>query len=70
MAKFALMVTRGEDPEADIVHDIFEETYQILCSLGHSESDARRLLETPLHGKKKFKDVESLLQAVYQNVNG
>ena len=66
MPKFALMVPRGDSPESNIERDIVEETFQILCSLGHNESDARKLLDESLATKKKFKDVESLLSAVYQ----
>ena len=66
MPKFALMVPRDGSPESEIERDIVEETFQILCSLGHSEADARKLLDTSLQTKKKHKDVESLLQAVYQ----
>lgn len=72
MPKFALMAPRkdGEgDDSASIERSVVDETYQILCSLGHSESDARRLLDAPVNSKKKFKDVEALLQAVYQEAN-
>lgn len=67
MPKFALMVTGdGEDDDLEQVErNVVDETFQILLTLGHSESDARRLLEAPLASKSKFKDVESLLQAVY-----
>ena len=67
MPKFALMVTQEiaeEQQAAD--RDVVEETYQILCSLGHSESDARKLLDDALKSNNKFKDVEALLAAVYQ----
>jgi hypothetical protein len=33
--------------------------------LGHSESDARRLVESALDGKTKYKTVEDMLQAIY-----
>lgn len=66
MAKFALLVAAETGGETDFAaRSVADETYQILISLGHSESDARRLLEVPLASKKKFKDVEALLQAVY-----
>jgi Holliday junction DNA helicase RuvA len=66
MAKFALLVASEEwDSSENVERSIVDETYQILVSLGHSESEARRLLEEPVGSKKKFKDVESLLQAVY-----
>ena len=38
----------------------------MLRSLGHSESEARRLLDAVLADKKKFNDVQDLIQAVYQ----
>ena len=68
MAKFALLVQ--QDPasqgSSSTEHNIADETYQVLVSLGHAEAEARRLLEQPLASKKKFKSVEDLLQAVYE----
>lgn len=71
MAKFALLVQsmpEGDDSSA-AERSIVDETYQILIALGHSEADARKLLEVPIASKKKFKDVEDLLQAVYDQSN-
>ena len=65
--KFALMVTREEAHEAEVQPDVISETYQVLLSLGHTESDSRRLLDTALAAKKKYADVQSLLQAIYQH---
>ena len=65
MPKFALLVGRDERYEAEVETNVIDETYQVLLSLGHSEADARRLLDTALATKRKFKDVEALLQAVY-----
>ena len=70
MPKFALMVARDEPREADVEHDVVSETFEVLRTLGHTESDARRLIDTALAGKKKFKDVQELLQAVYQQSHG
>ncbi len=69
MPKFALMVARDEPrtPEDAADRDIMRETYDALRSLGHSEHDARRLIETVQEGKKKFKTVEEMLQAIYQH---
>jgi holliday junction DNA helicase RuvA len=68
MPKFALMVARDEprtaETEAD--RDIMRETFDALRSLGHSEHDARRLIETAVDTKKKLKTVEEMLQAIYQ----
>ena len=70
MAKFALLVQREEvDQAMDVERSIVEETFQILVALGHSENDARKLLDIPIASKKKFKDVEALLQAVYDQSN-
>jgi holliday junction DNA helicase RuvA len=69
MPKFALLVGRDEKYEAEVELDVVDETFQVLTSLGHSESDARRLLDTALATKRKFKDVEALLQAVYDQRN-
>ena len=70
MPKFALMAAaETEAAVADVEHDIVAETYQILITLGHNESEARRMLDIPLSNKKKFKDVDALLQAVYEQIN-
>ncbi len=70
MPKFALLVRR-EVPGAEIQQPgVIEETYQALVVLGHSESDAHRLIEQALAGGKKFKDTESMIQAIYQKQTG
>ena len=70
MPKFALMAaTESESAVAEVELNIVEETHQILVTLGHSEAEARRMLETPLSAKKKFKDVDALLAAVYEQVS-
>lgn len=68
MPRFALMVDQvtpaGEtDNESNAV---VSETFDALITLGHSEADARRLIDEALATKKKFKDTESLLTAIYQ----
>ncbi len=64
--KFALLVARQENYEAEVEQDVVSETFEVLRSLGHSESDARRLIDAALSSKKKYSGVEALLQAVYQ----
>ena len=66
MPKFALLVAMKSPARDEATRDIAHEAYEVLRALGHSESDARRLLDNALDKKKKFKDVESLLHAVYQ----
>jgi Holliday junction DNA helicase RuvA len=67
MPKFALMVAREEPQETAADRDVMRETFDALRALGHSESDARRLIESALDGKTKFKTVEDMLQAIYQH---
>jgi len=63
--KFALMVAR-EEVRAEIESDLVAETFDVLRGLGHNEAEARRLIDTALSVKKKHKDVQSFLQAIYQ----
>lgn len=67
MAKFAMLVPKEfADSEASSVErSIMDEVYQILVTLGHTETDARQMLDNVTASKKKFQDVESLMQAVY-----
>jgi holliday junction DNA helicase RuvA len=64
--KFALMAVRQSEREAEVEPDVVSETFEVLRSLGHGESEARRLLDAALGAKKKFKDVQSLIEAIYQ----
>lgn len=70
MPKFALLVPREEPHEADVERDVVNETYEVLRQLGHGESDARRKLDAALGKKKKYKDVQELLQAIYESSHG
>lgn len=67
--KFALMVAHAETYAAEVEMDVVSETFEVLRALGHSESDARKLLDTALATKKKYKTVEDLIQAVYQQTH-
>lgn len=66
MSKFALLVAREISSEADIKRDVVEMSFEALRTLGHSEADARKLLDSVLKSKKKFADVEAVLSAIYQ----
>ena len=67
MPRFALMVGRGEAPESVAASDtVARDAFDALVALGHSEADARKLIDETVQGSKKFKDVESLLTAIYQ----
>ena len=67
MPRFALMVERGEVGQVDSsATQVVSETFDALVTLGHSESDARQLIDDAIATGKKFKDTESLLTAIYQ----
>jgi Holliday junction DNA helicase RuvA len=68
--KFALMAARDEPTAADVHVSVVDETFEVLRKLGHSESDARRLVDGVLGQKKKFKDVQEMLAAIYEKSHG
>jgi holliday junction DNA helicase RuvA len=68
--KFALLVARETPVVADIERDLLSEAFEVLRVLGHSEVEARRLLDGALDKKTKYKDVDSLLHAVYEKTHG
>ncbi|MEK6247302.1 MAG: helix-hairpin-helix domain-containing protein, partial [Planctomycetales bacterium] len=68
--KFALLATHAEHGRAEVETDVISEGFEVLKSLGHSEKDARRLLDSAMEKKKKYKDVQTLLQAVYEQERG
>ena len=65
--KFALLVAHDLPADVATERDVMSESFDALRALGHSESDARRLLDEALSRKKKYKDVDELLRAVYDN---
>ena len=67
MPKFALLVSAESTPADEGQRDIIEQTYLVLCNLGHSETDARQLLDSAIENGGDYQDVESLLQVVYQS---
>jgi Holliday junction DNA helicase RuvA len=71
MSKFALMVSRQGVATADggPGKDLVRETFDVLCALGHSEAAARQLIDSVIDSKKKFTDVEELIQAIFQQTH-
>ncbi|QDU54680.1 Holliday junction branch migration protein RuvA [Aeoliella mucimassa] len=65
--KFALLIGRETPDLAPLERDLASEAFETLRALGHSEADARRKLDEVMGRKKKFKNVEELLHAVYEN---
>ena len=75
VGKFALIVgqdtaagsapeTNGEAEHAE--PDVIRDTYAALLSVGHTESQARQAIDRVLSGKKKFKSVADMIEAIYQ----
>ena len=70
MPKFALLVAREAPGEsAALAGDVLSETFEVLRSLGHSDSDARRLVDALRAEKKKPKDVQEALEAIYRQLH-
>ena len=69
MPKFALLVAREAPGEAGGATDVLVETFDVLRSLGHSDSDARRLVDTLRAEKKKPKDVQEALESIYRHMH-
>lgn len=70
-AKFALLVAKDDALRGgEIEIDLLAEAFEVLQTLGHSEAESRRLIDSVVvRSKKKFKDVEALLHAVYEQRN-
>lgn len=66
MPKFALLVTRELTADGDVSRDVVSDTFDVLRGLGHSEPEARKLIDTVIATKKKFSDVEAMIQAIYE----
>ncbi|MFM8633982.1 MAG: Holliday junction branch migration protein RuvA [Planctomycetia bacterium] len=69
MPKFALLVARESPAEGTAASDVFFETFEVLRSLGHSEADARRLVDALRGEKKKPKDVQEALESIYRQMH-
>jgi Holliday junction DNA helicase RuvA len=68
MPKFALLVARDAPGEA-AAGDVLSETFDVLRSLGHSDADARRLVDALRAEKKKPKDVQEALEVIYRQMH-
>jgi Holliday junction DNA helicase RuvA len=75
VGKFALIVgpelevasaaagSNGEPEHAE--PDVIRDTYETLLSVGHSESQARQAIDRVLVGKRKFRSVPDMIEAIY-----
>ena len=67
MSRFALLVSeQPSEGGGDVKQDMVREAYDVLRALGHAEAESHRLVESALAKKKKFKDVDSLIHAIYE----
>jgi Holliday junction DNA helicase RuvA len=66
MSRFALLVVRDEPHAAEVKRDVVMEAFEALRLLGHSEPEARKLIDGVLQSRRKFASVEDVLSAVYQ----
>jgi Holliday junction DNA helicase RuvA len=74
VGKFALIVAPATEAPAESVNgqaenaepDVIRDTFAALLSVGHTESQARQAIDRVLSGKKKFKSVADMIDAIYQ----
>jgi Holliday junction DNA helicase RuvA len=62
-AKEAAAPTNGQAAEAE--PDVIRDTFAALLSVGHSESQARTAIDRVLSGKKKYRSVADMIDAIY-----
>lgn len=70
MPKFALLVRRDAPVDDSLSDGVVEDTFQALLALGHGEADARQLIEQTIALGGKFKNTETLIQAIYNKQFG
>ncbi|MBM82932.1 MAG: Holliday junction DNA helicase RuvA [Planctomycetaceae bacterium] len=66
MAKFALMVEHDLPEDISVRDDVANETYEALLAVGHTQVDARQRIEEVVASGRKFKNVEAMLSAIYE----
>ena len=69
MPKFALLVAKDSPPGSTAGSDVLSETADVLRSLGHSEGDARRLVDGLRGNGRKIKDVQAALELIYRQTH-
>ncbi len=70
MPKFALLVARDDPAAAAAGSDVLTETFDVLRSLGHSDADARRLVDGLRESRRKVNDVQAALELIYRQTHG
>jgi Holliday junction DNA helicase RuvA len=71
VTKFALMVDRGGAPiTTEAESDAIQDAFAALVSVGHSEGEARRLLDKALTSGKKLKTLADILEEIFRTKEG
>lgn len=71
MTKFALMVAREFPAEAvSADRSVLTDAFEALLSLGYNAVEAREKLDVVSRSKQKFKTVEDVILAIYQQERG
>jgi len=73
VGKFALIVgpestaapAEGDGAPANAEPDVIRDTFAALLSVGHTDSQAREAIDRVLAGRKKFKSVADMIEAIY-----
>jgi Holliday junction DNA helicase RuvA len=81
VGKFTLIVNQGAEaidtvpaeangspPNAE--PDVIRDTYAALLSVGHTETQARQAIDRVLSGKRKFRSVPEMIEAIYYQQKG
>lgn len=68
MSRFALIAAQSstEGVQAEVEPSLVDDIFAILIGLGHSEAEARRLIDAALAKKKRYSDVDAMLQEIYE----
>lgn len=66
MSRFALLVSEPQGKAADVKQDVLREAFDVLRALGHSDGDANRLIDAVVAKKARYKDVDALIHAIYE----
>jgi Holliday junction DNA helicase RuvA len=67
VAKFALMVDRAATPVAEVESSAVQDAFAALLSVGHSETEARGLIDRVLASGKKCKTVTDILEEIFRS---
>jgi holliday junction DNA helicase RuvA len=70
MAKFALMIARDIPGEPAVERTVLNDAFDALLSLGYNAVEAQEKLDVVCRGKQKFKTVEDVILAIYQQERG